>query len=1238
MRSSRTSSTCSPAAIRRTSSRSSGRGSSGIAPAARCAGEPARGGSRSRTRGRSPTAASSASSSPTAAGASASSTRRWCTRRARGRRSCSARRPGGSRRSRATACSSRPRPACPASRRSGRARVSAAPAELGEKIGKALARARALADDAAIERVEAGVRPRRARRAEPRHVPPRAGGATGVVPSDRTIVVERFRDEIGDWRVCVLSPFGGRVHAPWAMALRARLRDSLDLDVQSLWSDDGIALHFPDADVPPPLADLLLEPDEIEDLLLGELAQSGAVRGAVPRERGPGAAHPAAPPGPAHAALAAAAEGAEPPAGRAALPAVPDRARDVREVLQDVFDLPALRGILHGIQTRALAVAEVETASASPFASSLLFDYVATYMYEDDTPPEERRAQALSLDRDLLRELMGIEELRELLDLGAIEQVEASLALVAAERRRAARPPAPRRPAPRRRVRPRVRGDAPARAARDSRAARRRRAARSRSRTPGSCATRSASCRRAACRRSSSSRSSRRCVRCSGATRRRTARSRPPRSPRGSARRREPSSRRARGARARGRARSRGAPSGRVGARVVRSRRPAPHPARDARRAAARGRAGRAGGVRALPPRLARDRAAQGLREALVPLQGLALPATLWESDVLPRRVPSFRPADLDVLCASGEVVWVGAGLDRVAVYFRDDAPLLGPPAADATPGGRRAAAIRAALATRALFWADLVDATGLAGRGRSRGALGARLGRRGDERLLGAAARVAPLRAAATRPCGPPVRADAPDDRVADAGALVARLGALRGDDRSARARRAPARAAGDRDPRRRARRGDPRWLRRRVRGAEGARDARRLPARVLRRGSRRRAVRAARRGRAAARAPLGAAARSPRRSCSPRPIRRSPTARRCRGRGARALGRRASPAPGSCCSTARRRSSSSAAAARSSRCASRIPSGSAGARGARRARAGGRREAARGRALRRGRRRRDRGHAAARRGRLPRRARAAPFCVPNGRRGGARRVPGERGSCALPISIPLLRGFVLGSFVVLGRELEEGAELPFAFEEHVERRGPSLYELRPLVRAFIEEREPVLRAREDARLAVEELRREPAAAIFARAHAGSRERGRGALPHRPARAPDRDRRGVRRLRLGRRGLRDGLRELEDSLFGERRKYVAIAPLIGHLAREAGRARARPRRATVRHGRARDALARVPRPAAARLRARARSLDRRRAPRELDAGERLPTRPARSPTPSAHCGSRRWQRSPPGR
>jgi hypothetical protein len=150
-------------------------------------------------------------------------------------------------------------------------------------------------------------------------------------------------------------------------------------------------------------------------------------------------------------------------------------------------------------------------------------------------------------------------------------------------------------------------------------------------------------------------------------------------------------------------------------------------------------------------------------------------------------------------------------------------------------------------------------------------------------------------------------------------------------------------------------------------------------------------------------------------------------------------------------------------------------------------------------------------------------------------------------------PHLYPLLRGFVLGSFVVLGRELEEGAELPFAFEEHIERRGPALYELRPLVRAFIEQREPVLRAREDARLAVEELSREPAAAIFARAHA-SRHAGE-------------DEALFRTVLLGLlistaeacgsfdwddEAFERSYAELESSLFGERRRYVALAPLVG--------------------------------------------------------------------------------------
>ena len=214
--------------------------------------------------------------------------------------------------------------------------------------------------------------------------------------------MERFRDEIGDWRVCVLTPFGGRVHAPWSMALAARLRDSLDVDAQSIWSDDGIALHFPDADQPPPLSDLLLDPDEVEELVLQELAQSAlfgsrfrenASRALLIPRRRPGQRTPLWQQRLKAQSLLQVAR---------RYPQFPIVLETYRECLQDVFDLPALRKILKASR-RGLDLVEVETASASPFASSLLFDYVATYMYEDDTPPEERRAQALSLDRGLLQ-------------------------------------------------------------------------------------------------------------------------------------------------------------------------------------------------------------------------------------------------------------------------------------------------------------------------------------------------------------------------------------------------------------------------------------------------------------------------------------------------------------------------------------------------------------------------------------------------------------------------------------------------------------------------------------------------------------------------------------------------------------------------------------------------------------------------------------------------------------------
>ena len=253
--------------------------------------------------------------------------------------------------------------------------------------------------------------------------------ATRVVPSDETIVVEKFRDEIGDWRLCVLSPFGGRVHAAWGLAVAAKIRDELDLEADAIWSDDGIVVHLPDADEPPDADLVLLEPDEIEDLVVRELGGS-ALFGARFRENAARSL-----------LLPRAYPGKRTPLWQQRLksqnllevakdfPRFPVILETYRECLRDVLDLPALTDLLRDLESRKITLVEVETKSASPFASSLLFDYVATYMYEGDTPNAERRAAALALDRDLLSELLGAEELRELIDPDALEDVEEFLQL-----------------------------------------------------------------------------------------------------------------------------------------------------------------------------------------------------------------------------------------------------------------------------------------------------------------------------------------------------------------------------------------------------------------------------------------------------------------------------------------------------------------------------------------------------------------------------------------------------------------------------------------------------------------------------------------------------------------------------------------------------------------------------------------------------------------------------------------
>jgi len=584
------------------------------------------------------------------------------------------------------------------------------PYELGQKIGAASRTLSALSDEAASARLR-----------DEYHLDERAArnlvtflrdqaDATGLVPSDRTIVVERFRDEIGDWRVCILTPFGARVHAPWAMALAARLRDSLGLEVQSIWSDDGIALHLPDADGPPPTEGLVVEPDEVEDLVVAELGAT-ALFGARFRENaGRSLLIPRRRPGertPLWQQRLKAQSLLQVARKYGSFPVILET---YRECLQDVFDLPALKSVLRGIRTRELDVVTVETQRASPYSASLLFDYIATYMYEDDTPPAERRAQALSLDKDLLRELLGQEELRDLLDADAVEEVERQLR---------GDPRSPDELHDRLRIRGDLRADeydpALARPLVEERRA---------------IVVRIAG--------------EQRLVAAEDAGRYRDALGvMPPSGLPDAFLEEEPDALRSlvlRYARGRGPFTSAEA-CDRFGRDVtpllvtlegeellVRGElRPGgserewcdPDVLRRLRRASL---AALRREVEAVEqPALARflpgwhgvDRRAS-LREALVPLQALPLPVGLWEAEVLPRRVPGFRPEHLDGLCATGEVVWVGAGADRVALFFREDAAALGQPPAAEAPEGEAHDKLRQALAG-AMFWDELLGETGLA-------------------------------------------------------------------------------------------------------------------------------------------------------------------------------------------------------------------------------------------------------------------------------------------------------------------------------------------------------------------------------------------------------------------------------------------------------------------------------------------------------------------------------------------
>jgi ATP-dependent Lhr-like helicase len=257
--------------------------------------------------------------------------------------------------------------------------------------------------------------------------------ATRHVPSDRTIVVERFRDELGDWRIVVHSPFGAQVNAPWALAIAARFREQRGLEISAASADDGIVLRLPDtlddagAEILPGAEDMLLDPDEVDQLVTAEVSGSAlfaarfrecAARSLLLPRRDPTRRTPLWQQRQKASQLLSVASKYE---------QFPVVLETFRECLQDVYDVPGLVELMRDVRSRTVQVVDVATPSASPFARTLMFGYVGMFLYEMDAPLAERRAAALSLDSNLLAELLGSEAIRELLDPDVVAEIEAGL-------------------------------------------------------------------------------------------------------------------------------------------------------------------------------------------------------------------------------------------------------------------------------------------------------------------------------------------------------------------------------------------------------------------------------------------------------------------------------------------------------------------------------------------------------------------------------------------------------------------------------------------------------------------------------------------------------------------------------------------------------------------------------------------------------------------------------------------
>jgi ATP-dependent Lhr-like helicase len=253
---------------------------------------------------------------------------------------------------------------------------------------------------------------------------------TGVVPNDREIVIERCRDELGDWRVCVLTPFGSRVHAPWCMAVTSRLRTERGLEVETMWSDDGFVIRLPDTpeDAAPLEMEMLLpSAAEVRDLVLRQLGSTSLFAAKFREAAGRALLLPKRRPGVRAPLWQQRKRAADLLAVASRYSSFPILLETYRECVRELLDLGAAAEVLKGIERGTIRVTMLESAKPSPYASSLLFSYIANYIYEGDAPLAERRAQALAIDQSQLEEILGSTDFRELLDRAALDEVEAQL-------------------------------------------------------------------------------------------------------------------------------------------------------------------------------------------------------------------------------------------------------------------------------------------------------------------------------------------------------------------------------------------------------------------------------------------------------------------------------------------------------------------------------------------------------------------------------------------------------------------------------------------------------------------------------------------------------------------------------------------------------------------------------------------------------------------------------------------